>query len=38
MTDRVQEATAEARENLGDLAAEVRAERDNAEAGTSEPL
>ncbi|MBV9327242.1 MAG: hypothetical protein JO352_26125 [Chloroflexi bacterium] len=38
MTDRVQEATAEARENLGDLAAEVRAERHNAEAGTSEPL
>jgi len=38
VTDRVQEATAEARENLGDLAAEVRAERDNAEAGTSEPL
>jgi len=34
VADRVQETTAEARESLEDLAAEVRAERDGAETGS----
>jgi hypothetical protein len=36
VADRIQEATAEAREGLEDLAAEVRAERDGVETDTSE--
>ena len=36
VADRVQEASAEARENLSDMAAEVRAERATAEAASTD--
>ena len=36
VADRVQETTAEARDNLSDMAAEVRAERATAEAASTD--